>query len=905
VHLALGTFLGPYEVVSPLGAGGMGEVYRARDTRLNRDVAIKILPGVFAHDPDRLARFEREAQVLASLNHPNIAHVYGLEESDGARAIVMEYVDGPTLAEVIADRPQALAPDAALPLARQIAEALEAAHGLGIIHRDLKPANIKVRPDGTVKVLDFGLAKLQAGGSGEAGRASGHQVPNTPTITSPAMTRAGVLLGTAPYMSPEQARGAPVDKRSDIWAFGCVLFEMLSGRRAFAGDSITDVLASVVKDTPDWSALPGATPASVRRLLARCLEKEPRRRLHDIADARIEIEEAIDSPVESASTRGSQTMPRARHREQIAWAAAAALGLLATSLAAVLVMRPAASPAPQQRVSIVHRSDGAFPGAPQISPDGRRVVYSAEGKDGLFRLWVRGIDAFEPRVLEGTESIPPFHHPFWSPDSRSIGFFADGKLKRVSADGGGVQAIADTVLAVGGAWSAQGVILYGPHDSSGLLRIPADGGTPEPVTTLPTDAPWSHMWPAFLPDGRRFLFTARAWNRAFDTSEAGIFLGSLDEPGGRRLLPDVSSAIYVDPGYILFARDGVLTAVPFDAGAGRTTGDAIPLAERVTLDSVNRMAAFSVSRAGLIALRQAVPFEDQLQARWLDRRGNEIGVLGDALPGSSGAHMTPDGRLVALAIADVRTANSDIWIADANDGNPRRLTSSTEWEGHPRWSQDGTRIAYVSTSQTGAISLNVQDLQGGEPIVLLESGSTQFVTPWSWSPDGAYLLYSRAESASGQTDLYTWSFASQSATPYVATPAFDSGGIFSPDGRWVAYVSAGETWVARFPKPEERRRIATDAFPISWRNDGREILVMPPWQDVVAIPLTMGPAGIVAGAPTVLVKGPTDFGPRIMATADHSRFLVGMRPDPERGVREIHLVSGLIDALREGRLGGR
>jgi len=441
--------------------------------------------------------------------------------------------------------------------------------------------------------------------------------------------------------------------------------------------------------------------------------------------------------------------------------------------------RPSSSPS-IERLSLVHRMEGgAVFGAPQISPDGRRVVYSAEDKDGPVRLWLRNLDGFQAMPMPGTDGFRG-HSPFWSPDSKSIAFVSGGKLKRIPAGGGPVQSIADATSFAGGAWSKDGVILFTPDDASGLHQIPEDGGTPRPVTTLPTDAVWAHMWPSFLPDGRRFLFTARAFNRPFDSTDAGIFLGSLDDPRVHRLLPDVSSAIYLEPGFILFARDGVLTAAPFDTASGRITGDAVSLREKVTLETATYLAAFSVSSSGAIALRQALPFEDLIQGRWINRQGVFIGNASDPRTSSSGA-TAPSGRFVAFGITDPRTRNSDVWVADANGANPRQLAASREWEGYPSWSRDESRVAYTVTSASGA-GIKVQDLNGGEPTTLIEATGQTFVQPLSWSPDDGHLLFLRRDTSGRQGDLYLWSFASKSATPFIATLRDEWVGLFCT--RW-------------------------------------------------------------------------------------------------------------------------
>ena len=486
--LSPGTRLGPYEITAQIGVGGMGEVWRATDANLGRQVALKVLPDTFAHDPERLARFEREAKTLASLSHPNIAIIYGLEKADGTRALVMELVEGPTLAGRIALGPIPF--DEALPIARQIAEALQAAHEQGIIHRDLKPANVKVRADGTVKVLDFGLAKALAPEAASALAAGG--LSQSPTITTPAMTQAGTILGTAAYMSPEQARGQRVDKRTDVWAFGCVLYEMLSGRGAFAGETITDVLASVLEREPDWRALPESTPDRARDLLRRCLRKDPRRRLHDIADARIELEEAHTEP--NAGARAlSISLGR---RERLLWMSAVAL--LAVIAAAAMVWSRATPTALETRLEIA-TPPTMDPVSLAISRDARMVAFVATD-EGRSRLWLRRLDSGSARPLPGTDGA---YYPFWSPDNRSVGFFADGKLKRIDLDTTSVQVLANASAGRGGTWNGDGVILFAPQ-AGAIFRIPASGGEPNQVTQ-PDEQRLSHRFPQFLPDGRHFL----------------------------------------------------------------------------------------------------------------------------------------------------------------------------------------------------------------------------------------------------------------------------------------------------------------------------------------------------------------------------------------------------------------
>jgi Tol biopolymer transport system component len=868
-------------------------VYRARDTSLKREVALKVLPEAFTADPERMARFQREAEVLAALNHPHIAHIHGIQESDGTRALVMELVEGEDLAQRI--QRGALPIDDALAIAEQIADALDAAHQRGIIHRDLKPANLRVTPDGVVKVLDFGLANWSAvGGSTSGARAAG--LPESPTFTSPAMTIQGAILGTAAYMAPEQAKGRAVDKRADIWALGCVLFEMLTARPPFNGETISEVLASVMKDSPDWAALPDGTPTAARRLLTRCLEKDPKRRLHDAADAKLEIEEARASvgKVEAPASTGTR-------RVTLAWSVAGLLAL--TTLGLVLAWASRIGPwtstlMPSSRVSLVHRGTMIM-GTPQISPDGRRVVYTARDPEGTWSLWVRELDASTPRRLSATAEFDGRHLPFWSPDSRSIGYFAPDGMQRISVTGGSPQRIANIGWPRGASWSSSGVIVYASDDNVGLSSISENGGTPRFVTTLPKDGVWEHSWPQFLPDGRRFLFTAKPINRPFGNSNAGTYLGSLDSPEVRRLLPDVSSVVYSSSGHVLFLREGILTAAPFDAQSGNVTGEPVSLGQKVTAHSASHQAAMSVSGSGMLAFRSAGPFEDLGQLQWVDRKG-AVTKLGDVRT-YFGAKASPDGRVVAAWISDVQTGSADIWILNAT-GEARQLTSSREWEGWAVFSLDGKRIAYSASKDAGG-AIMVRDVDGGEPTIahLWESG---VLLPRSWSPDGRYLLVNRVAIPGRRPDLYVYSFDSKTLSPYLETEAAEFLGNFSPDGRFVTFMSDEggpiEIWVAGFPSPTNKQRVATHLAPIGWRSDGREILGLGHAGDLSSVPVATTTDGRLSfGVPTPLIRGITMGNAGIASPSnDHARVLTLALSDPEQGVAEIQLWTGWLDALR-------
>ena len=621
--IRIGQALGPYVISAQIGEGGMGEVYRARDTKLDRDVAIKVLPEAFAADADRVARFQREARTLASLDHPNIAIIHGLEQAGDVHALVMELVPGDDLSQRIVRG--AIPIDEALPIAKQIAEALEAAHERGIIHRDLKPANIKVRADGTVKVLDFGLAKVMEPFG------AGSDVSQPPTLTIPAMTQAGMILGTAAYMSPEQARGRAVDKRTDIWAFGCVLYEMLTGHAVFTGDTLSDTIAAILDREPHWKALPEHTPSSVRRLLRRCLEKDPKRRLPDIADARLEIDEAETTPSDArdAGPTVSSSIARVRTRERVGWIIAAAC---LTGLVATLAFNRAGSgdrtPAdiPSYSTSIVLPAgvslwSGNPPGRFVLSPDGRRLAMVASDSTGRSMLWVRPLDSRVAQALGGTEGAT---YPFWSADSRFIAFLAQNKLKKIGVAGGEVVTLCDASFGSSGAWNRDDVILFTPNGNSPLYRVSASGGTPTQVTTLETaSGDVQHSFPFFLPDGRHFLYFV-VGSQASRTVPRGVYVGALDSKApGKLIEPGGSNAKYAN-GYLIFLRNGALLAQPFDVGRLELGGTPVSLVDHVqtTGASASDVAgAFTVSETGVLAYQTGSLVRSQLT--WFDRAGTQ------------------------------------------------------------------------------------------------------------------------------------------------------------------------------------------------------------------------------------------------------------------------------------------
>ena len=694
-----GRRIGVYQIEARIGAGGMGEVYRARDTKLGRDVAIKVLPSHLMADADRRARFEREARLLATLNHSNIAQVHGLEESEGLQALVMELVPGETLEELCAGGSPgpALPLDQTLLIARQIADALDAAHEKGIIHRDLKPGNVMIqgswgatsprdpttasRPrtprrlegDLVVKVLDFGLAKATAGD------APGPDLTQLPTITADG-TRHGVILGTPAYMSPEQARGKPMDKRTDIWAFGCVLYEMLTGRRAFAGETTSDTIAAILEREPDWSVLPAALPASLRAFLRRCLRKDPRERVRDIGDIRLALDDTVDAP---APVDVDLTAGRAKRRRVLAWSAATALISGATALAVWMLMPPRRHELPITFV-LAAPEGSAFSRVtmapqPALSSDGRQLAFVAPFQSRSM-IWIQRIGAPEARPLPGTEGGS---FPFWSPDGQFVGFSAQGRVRKIAASGERApQDLCMGSAAPGGTWSARGVVIFpGP---AGLYRVSSDGGSAEPVTSLdPARGEYSHRLPYMLPDGKRFVYVVRSSQPA----QRGLYLGSLDDPAlKRRLLPDDSNAAYgTGPdgrGHLFYVREGALLAHAFDVSRGELVADPVVIVRPVVPGETGRFAPFAVAERTLVYL---VRPRSRNRLRWMDRSGAALGDLGDAGDDYTSPALSPDGTKLAVALTDPQVGKPDIHVFDVRQRTSERLTVDPIGAWHPTW----------------------------------------------------------------------------------------------------------------------------------------------------------------------------------------------------------------------------
>jgi Tol biopolymer transport system component len=874
---ALTGSIGPYEIQGLLGVGGMGEVYRARDPRLGRDVAIKILPREFTNDINALTRFEREARILAALNHPNIGAIYGLEDGpagdDGpSRALILEFVDGVTLAERLV-RPIPISET--LTIARQIADALEAAHEQGIIHRDLKPTNVKVRPDGTVKVLDFGLAKAlttaPASGSPDS--------PNAPT--SPAVaTQCGVVLGTAAYMSPEQAKGRAVDTRADIWAFGAVLYEMLTGRPAFSGDTVSDTLVAVVASTPAFDALPGGTPPRLEHLLRRCLDRDARMRLRDIGEARVEL-----IRLEAGGFDQPATSLRVAAPKRWAWMAAALAGVaVAGTLAVYAPVDPAPSPRPSARAQFelsmpagaVLTGSGA--GLVGISPDGRYIVFAAR-TDGKRALWLRPIDSQDARLLAGTDGGTM---PFWSPDSAFIGFFANDGLKRLEISTGSVQPLTEaSATPGGGAWNRDGVIVFAPIQEGPLFRVAASGGTATPLTTLDAANQESmHSWPSFLPDGRHYLF------QVFGTANSGIYLGALGSAERTLLIRQESvdaTAVQYASGHLVFVRNRTLVAQPFDADALELRGEAFPLAQGFGIGGTGS-PAFGVSENGVLVFRRfGEPATFQLT--WLGRDGVKQGTVG-APAAYRTFDLSPDGQ--TLAVDRFVDQSVSIWLMDVARGTSTRFTSDPFSAG-PIWSPQGDRIGFGSVRDT-APNPFVRTLAGVEQRLARVTGNVDIR---SWSPDGRVAIGDITD-ARTRTDLWLFSTSGpQPPTPFLQTVFDERSAMISPDGRWVAFTSdeggVPAIYVTTFPVPGPRVRISPEGGDFAWwRGDEKELFFQTGLTIMSARIMTAaGAANAMAfrtATPRALFTLPSGTG-FWMPSDDGQRFLVSVpvtnaRPGP-------------------------
>ncbi len=849
--LSAGDKLGPYEILAPIGAGGMGEVYRARDPRMGREVAIKVSAERFSE------RFDREVRAVASLNHPNICQIYDV----GPNYLVMEMIDGPTLAERIKEG--AIPLEESLHIVHQIGDALEAAHEKGIVHRDLKPGNVKVKPDGVVKVLDFGLAKV--GGT-----------PTVPTEDSPtismAATQAGVILGTAAYMSPEQARGKPVDKRADIWAFGVVLYEMLAGRRLFAGEDISEILAGVIKEEPRLDK----APAPVRRLLRACLEKDPKKRLRDVADAWQLLEEAPTTPATAPSP------------SRLGMVAGGLAVVLAVGLGAVswLHFRETQPMLPAARFEVV-LPEGTGLTFLSLSPDGRNLAFvSNEG--GTTRIWLRQLDSLESHALPGTDDAS---YPFWSPDGANLGFFAQGKLKKISAAGGPAQTLCPAPTARGGTWNQNQEIIFAPDLTGGLYRVSAEGGVPALISKFtPAGNADSQRYPEFLPSGNAFLYLYQSGQ----PETTGIYAGFLDGSQPVRILPDVSRAVYVPPvpggraGSILFRRENTLMAQPFDVDKLRTAGEMVPLAEEVGITVNESFGAYSASENGVLLYRTGAA-QVQRTLVWLERSGKRTPVKDEPQPFTYPA-LSPDGKRAAVSVGSLTEA-SDIWLQDLERGVPTRFTFGPRVSMDPVWSPDGSSIVFVNRPAPIVFDFYRKPANNaGKEELLLHAGIN--ASAYDISPDGKTLVYSET-GAKTKDDLWllplTENAGDRKPVKYLDSPYNERLAQFSPDGKWMAYVSdesgRNQVYVQPIPATGAKRQISTmGGSAPRWCRDCKELFYISADRNMMTVPVKLGGPAFDFGAPQPLfdkAPGPAARDFRYQPSADGKRFLALVVPEGE------------------------
>ena len=895
----IGRTLGHYRIVDKIGEGGMGVVYRAHDERLDRNVAIKVLPEVVAEDVQRLARFEREAKLLASLNHTNIATLHGLEEHEGQRYLVMELVEGENLAGVLARG--AIPVDDALPIALQITEGLEAAHEHGIIHRDLKPANVMVSPEGKVKVLDFGLAKAWHHDESDA------DLTHSPTLTGQ-MTAAGVLLGTAAYMSPEQARGKTADKRADIWAFGVVLFEMLTGARLFDGETTSDVLAAVLRAEPDWSELQAETPRPVVRLLHRCLDRDPRERLHDIADARLEIEEAITRPDWTSTDQAEPAELTIGKVLRAAWpmllAAVAVTALLVSGATWKLSKIRLEAVSPPVRVALnlpsgvtIHAGDQT---ALAISPDDRWLVFEAKEGD-TSRLFKRSLEQFDASPIPGTEDG---FHPFFSPDGHWVGFFAGGKLKKVPLAGGPPQILADAPDPWGATWGPDETIVFN-REGEGLWRVPATGGEPEQLAAPQFElGDWYLDSPEFLPDGEAVLFTNV---RGVTADNARIEVLDLESRARKTLIENASCGWYVPTGHLIFGRGSGIEVAPFDVERREVTGPSVPVPEPILYESEDGVPHLAFSAGGTLAF---IPGGDAPR-RWLvsvDLAGRERPLI-DTRRGFMYPKFSPDGERLAVTISE--PGDTNIWVLDLTTGAQTKLTQ----EGtnvYPFWTPDGERVTYLSYRGGNESSIDWERADGHEESEQLLSPEEkgEYIGPGSWSPDGEMLVYRRHLPSESDTKGGIWIAArdgDREPRPFVATGLGGYGPAISPDGLWLAYVSLEsgrpEIYVQPFPDGGERHQISTDGGRYAvWSPDGGSIYYRNEEEDqTLVVPVTTNPE-FRAGAAQVLLEGQYAIGtyvwyPNFDIAPDGKSFVMIKEDESWGRTTEIRVVLNWFEEL--------
>jgi serine/threonine protein kinase len=874
--LAAGTKLGPYEILEPIGAGGMGEVYKARDARLERTVAVKVLPPHLSSNPELRQRFEREAKTISQISHPHICALYDVNREGETEYLVMEYLEGETLADRLGKGP--LPSEQVLRYGIEMADALDKAHRQGIVHRDLKPGNVMITKSG-VKLLDFGLAKFQAGGRDAV--ASGVSRLATEMQASQPLTERGTVLGTFQYMAPEQLEGKDADSRSDIFAFGAVLYEMATGKKAFSGTSQASLIGSILRDDPPAiSEISPMIPPALNRVVKTCLAKDPEDRFQTAHDAKLQLQWVAEGG--SQAGLPAPVVARRKNREKLAWVVAAA-ALFATGLATFGYVRRAPAAAVKVSAFVLPPEKSEFDlsgincGSRTVSPDGRQSTFSAKGPDGKMMLWLRSLGELGAKPIAGTQGAT---FPFWSADSRFVAFFAGGKLQKVDISGAPPLAVCDAPNGRSGSWNRDGVILFAPDSTTGLFRVPAAGGAPKPATTLDsTRAETTHRWATFLPDGRHFLYMAGSHSTGSKSESNAIYVGALDSNEKTLLLQARSNAVYAS-GYVLYMRERILLAQRFDPGARRLVGEAVPVAEGVQYDPAYFRGVFSASENGvrLYALGSAGSAATRLT--WIDRAGKPLGEpFGEHAEYSSLA-IAPDGKRIAAGINDPATGAASIWLFDGR-GVRTRFTFG-DLSDTPVWSHDGSRIAFEKLNKQSITDIHVKSVGGmGQETAVFHSDRP--ASPDDWSPDGRFLavdLLSRNSPTKGDVWMVPLS-GDGKPYPFLATEFEERSASFSPDGKWVSYVSnesgRDELYVVPFPGPGGKWQISTGgALAGGFFKGGKEILYGTLENDAASVEIKAGSSGLEAGPPKTLFKFPPVRAAAI--TRDGERFLLAAQP---------------------------